>query len=120
MHALGWGLDSLPRIARGEGSYLYDTTGRRYLDGSGGPAASSIGHGNPEVNAAIASQLAQVRMRIPISFQQRALEELTHLLLTKCGPDFEPIVSKLIDARPCVAGRLARSSRRSRTEEKMS
>src|SRR5438132_10286932 len=28
--ALGWGLDSLPRIARGEGSYLYDTTGRRY------------------------------------------------------------------------------------------
>jgi len=29
MRALGWGLDSLPRIARGEGSYLYDTTGRR-------------------------------------------------------------------------------------------
>jgi 4-aminobutyrate aminotransferase-like enzyme len=48
------------RIARGEGSYLYDTTGRRYLDGSAGSAAFSIGHGNPEVNAAIASQLAQV------------------------------------------------------------
>jgi hypothetical protein len=29
MRAPGWGLDSLPRIARGEGSYLYDTTGRR-------------------------------------------------------------------------------------------
>ena len=29
MRALGWGLDSLPPIARGEGSYLYDTTGRR-------------------------------------------------------------------------------------------
>jgi hypothetical protein len=28
MRALGWGLDSLPRIARGEGSYLYDRTGR--------------------------------------------------------------------------------------------
>ena len=48
------------RIARGEGSYLYDTTGRRYLDGSAGAAAFSIGHDNPEVNAAIASQLAQV------------------------------------------------------------
>ena len=48
------------RIARGEGSYLYDTTGHRYQDGSGSPAALSIGHGNPEVNAAIASQLAQV------------------------------------------------------------
>jgi len=47
--ALGWGLDVSPRIARGEGSYLYDTTGRRYLDGSGGPAAFGIGHDNPEV-----------------------------------------------------------------------
>ena len=28
MRPLGWGLDSLPRIARGEGSYLYDRTGR--------------------------------------------------------------------------------------------
>ena len=45
MRALGWGLDSLPRIARGEGSYLYETTGRWYLDGSGGSAAFSIGHG---------------------------------------------------------------------------
>ncbi len=60
MRALGWGLDSLPRIARGEGSYLYGTTGRRYLDGFGSLAAFSIGHGNPEVNAVIASQLAQV------------------------------------------------------------
>ena len=48
------------RIARGEGSYLYDTAGRRYLDGSAGAAAFSIGHDNPEVNAAIASQLAPV------------------------------------------------------------
>ena len=62
---------SLPRIARGEGSYLYDTTGRRYLDGSGGPAAFGIGHDNPEVHTTIASQRAG-RMRIPISFQQRA------------------------------------------------
>src|SRR5436190_22657443 len=36
------------------GSYLYDTTGRRYLDGSAGAAAFSVGHDNPEVNAAIA------------------------------------------------------------------
>ena len=29
MRALRWGLGALARIARGEGSYLYDTTGRR-------------------------------------------------------------------------------------------
>src|SRR5438046_2252720 len=37
--AAGWGMGVLPRIVRGEGSYLYDADGRRYLDGSGGPAA---------------------------------------------------------------------------------
>ncbi len=31
-------------------------------------------------------------MRIPILFSSEPLEELTHLLLTKCGADFEPIV----------------------------
>src|SRR5213082_1765125 len=58
--AAGWGMGVLPRIVRGEGSYLYDADGRRYLDGSGGPAAFSIGHGNREVNAAIAPQFAHI------------------------------------------------------------
>jgi adenosylmethionine-8-amino-7-oxononanoate aminotransferase len=66
---------SLPRIARGEGSYLYDTTGRRYLDGSGGPAAFGIGHDNPEVNATIASQGACGYRYL----SSEPLEELTHL-----------------------------------------
>jgi 4-aminobutyrate aminotransferase-like enzyme len=94
MRALGWRLDSLPRIARGEGSYLYDTTGRRYLDRSGGPSAFSIGHGNPEVNAAIASHLAQVACGYRYLFSREPLEELTPLLLKKCGADFEPIRRK--------------------------
>ena len=60
--AAGFGLEKLPRIDRGEGSYLFDTAGRRYLDGSGGPAAFSIGHGNREVNAAIAAQLDKIEI----------------------------------------------------------
>ena len=46
VRATGWGVGRLPRIVRGEGSYLYDADGRQYLDGSGGPAAFSIGHAN--------------------------------------------------------------------------
>jgi adenosylmethionine-8-amino-7-oxononanoate aminotransferase len=57
---VGFGIDRMPRIVRGQGSYLFDEHGRRYLDGSGGPAAFSIGHGNREVNAAIAAQLDQI------------------------------------------------------------
>jgi 4-aminobutyrate aminotransferase-like enzyme len=32
-------------IARGEGIYLWDVTGRRYLDASSGPVVSNLGHG---------------------------------------------------------------------------
>src|SRR5262249_10958735 len=33
-----WQATNLPKIAYGKGSYLYDTTGKQYIDGSGGPA----------------------------------------------------------------------------------
>jgi len=85
-------MDALPRIVRGEGSYLYDAAGRRYLDGSGGPAAFSIGHGNREVNAAIAAQLEQVACGYRYLFTSEPLEELTRLLLSLCGADFGHIV----------------------------
>jgi adenosylmethionine-8-amino-7-oxononanoate aminotransferase len=90
--AVGWGVGALPRIARGEGSYLYDTEGRRYLDGSGGPAAFCIGHGNREVNAAIAAQLQKVACGYRYLFTSEPLEELTSLLLARCGPEFQQIV----------------------------
>jgi len=82
----------LPRIVRGEGSYLYDADGRRYLDGSGGPAAFSIGHGNREVNAAIAAQLDQVACGYRYLFTSEPLEQLTRLMLARCGPQFAHII----------------------------
>jgi len=90
--AIGWGMGALPRIVRGEGSYLYDADGRRYLDGSGGPAAFSIGHGNHEVNAAIGAQLAQVACGYRYLFTSEPLEELTRLLLRHCGADLAHLV----------------------------
>src|SRR5256885_14493987 len=90
--AAGWGMGVLPRIVRGEGSYLYDADGRRYLDGSGGPAAFSIGHGNREVNAAIAAQLDQVACGYRYLFTSEPLEELTQLLLRLCADELGHIV----------------------------
>jgi adenosylmethionine-8-amino-7-oxononanoate aminotransferase len=88
-------MHALPRIARGEGSYLYDAQGRRYLDGSGGPAAFCIGHGNREVNAAIAHQLGQVACGYRYLFSSEPMEELTRLLLSLCGPAYGHIVYSL-------------------------
>jgi 4-aminobutyrate aminotransferase-like enzyme len=42
-----------PVIARGEGAYLYDVKGKRYLDACGGAVVSSLGHNVPEVVNAI-------------------------------------------------------------------
>lgn len=89
---IGFGIEHLPRIARGEGSYLIDDAGRRYLDGSGGPAAFCIGHANREVNAAIAAQLEKVACGYRYLFTSDALEQLTQLLLSLSGPPFGHVV----------------------------
>lgn len=48
---------SLPIAARGEGPYIIDVDGKRYIDASGGAAVSCLGHSHPKVRAAIHHQL---------------------------------------------------------------
>lgn len=43
-------------FSHGEGVYLYDSEGRRYLDGISGIAVNSLGHAHPAVSAAIREQ----------------------------------------------------------------
>jgi predicted acetylornithine/succinylornithine family transaminase len=43
-------------FVRGEGTVLYDSAGKRYLDFLGGLAVTALGHANPAVAAAIAEQ----------------------------------------------------------------
>ena len=47
-------------LERGEGVYLYDTEGRRYLDFVAGIAVNSLGYGDAEVLATIQSQAAKL------------------------------------------------------------
>ncbi|MEP1442391.1 MAG: aspartate aminotransferase family protein [Hyphomicrobiales bacterium] len=47
----------LPIAKRGDGVYLIDQNGKRYLDGSGGAAVSCLGHSNQAVTEAIKAQL---------------------------------------------------------------
>jgi adenosylmethionine-8-amino-7-oxononanoate aminotransferase len=49
-----------PIADRGEGIYLWDNKGRRYIDGSSGAAVANIGHGRAEIAQAIAEQAAKV------------------------------------------------------------
>lgn len=47
----------LPRAVGGSGIEVVDSEGRRYLDASGGAAVSCLGHGHPDVNAAMHRQI---------------------------------------------------------------
>jgi len=63
-----------PTIARGEGVYLYDTEGRRYLDAAGGALVVNVGHGVTEVVEALASQARRVAFAHGTQFTSEALE----------------------------------------------
>lgn len=60
-HIFGRSTKVTPPIAsRGDGCYLIDADGRRYLDGSGGAAVSCLGHSNPAVRKALHAQIDQL------------------------------------------------------------
>ena len=65
-----------PVAVRGEGLYIVDAEGRRYLDASGGAAVSCVGHGHPAVVAAIREQAGALAYSHTSFFTSRPAEEL--------------------------------------------
>jgi hypothetical protein len=55
-----YGKSDVPVIVRGEGAYVYDDKGKRYLDGLAGLFVSMVGHGRTEIAAAAAKQASQL------------------------------------------------------------
>ena len=69
-------------FVRGEGAYLWDDSGRRYLDALSGIAVCSLGHAHPQLAAAIADQAATLLhtsnvYRVPL--QERLADRLCEL-----------------------------------------
>ncbi|MCM6772000.1 aspartate aminotransferase family protein [Nocardia sp. CDC159] len=52
--------DDVPVIVRGEGAYVWDSHGRRYLDGLAGLFAVQVGHGRTELATAAARQMQEL------------------------------------------------------------
>ncbi|MEM7379339.1 MAG: aspartate aminotransferase family protein [Pseudomonadota bacterium] len=69
-------------ISHGEGSWLWDDQGRRFLDGFGGIAVTALGHAHPRIARAIAEQAGQLMhtsnaLHIPL--QQQAGDALCEI-----------------------------------------
>jgi adenosylmethionine-8-amino-7-oxononanoate aminotransferase len=72
-----------PVAARGEGMYIIDATGKRYLDGSGGAAVSSLGHNHPRVVDAIKAQLDNLPFAHTGFFTSDPAEQLADELIAQ-------------------------------------
>ncbi len=72
---------SPPMAVGGEGCYLIDAGGKRYFDGSGGAAVSCLGHGDPEVIAAVQGQVEKLAFAHTGFFTSEPAEKLADLLI---------------------------------------
>jgi len=72
---------ALPTAVGGEGVYLIDTTGKRYLDASGGAAVSALGHGDPDIRAAIKEQVDKLAFAHTAFFTSEPAERLADTLI---------------------------------------
>lgn len=72
---------ALPVATKGDGCYLIDADGRRYLDGSGGAAVSCLGHSNQAVRAALHAQMDQLAFAHTGFFTSDPAERLADRLI---------------------------------------
>ena len=78
-----------PVVTGGEGCYLIDSAGKRYLDGSGGAAVSCLGHGDAEVIGAIKAQLDRIAYAHTGFFTSEPAEALADLLIAHAPPGID-------------------------------
>ena len=78
-----------PRIVRGEGCWLYDDRGKRYLDACSGALVSNLGHGNAELAKALGEQAARLGYVSGMVFTHDPVEELATELAGLSAPGLE-------------------------------
>ena len=74
---------TLPTAVGGQGVYLIDAQGRRYLDASGGAAVSCLGHGHPRVVEAIRKQAGEIAYAHTSFFTTEPAERLADFLVAR-------------------------------------
>lgn len=78
-----------PVAARGDGAYIHDAKGKRYLDASGGAAVSCLGHSDAAVKAAIKAQLDTLAYAHSSFFTTEAAERLAGRLAQHAPADID-------------------------------
>ena len=80
-----------PAVARGEGVYVIDSEGKRYLDASGGAAVSCLGHGDADVINAIKEQIDRIAYIHSSFFTNSPAEALAEFLVAEAPGDLDRV-----------------------------
>ncbi len=80
-----------PVAVRGEGAYVFDRDGKRYLDASGGAAVSCLGHSDAAVVKAIQDQLAKLPFAHTSFFSNEPMEALADALIGRAPASFDKV-----------------------------
>jgi adenosylmethionine-8-amino-7-oxononanoate aminotransferase len=80
-----------PVAAAGEGIFLFDSDGRRYVDACGGAAVSCLGHGDPRIVSAVREQVARLDYVHTSFFTSDAAEELAGTVARSCPGSLERV-----------------------------
>ena len=83
--------DTYPVAVRGEGAYLIDREGKRYLDASGGAAVSCLGHSDAAVVRAIQEQLARLPFAHTSFFTNEPMEALADALIARAPAPLDKV-----------------------------
>ena len=81
----------LPVIDRGEGIWLIDKSGKRYLDGSSGAVVANIGHGDERVVEAMRRQAARVSFTYRTQFENEPALALARRLVAKLSQGLDRV-----------------------------
>lgn len=82
---------ALPLAVTGEGPWVIDDQGRRYLDACGGAAVCSLGYGHPRVVEAVQRQMATMPYVHSSFFTTEPCERLAELLVEQAPPGLERV-----------------------------
>ena len=77
-----------PAAVRGEGVYIFDADGKRYLDFSGSAAVNFIGHGVGDISKAMIDQARELEFVHTSQFTTPVAEEFAQELLDFAGEHF--------------------------------
>lgn len=80
-----------PLITHGEGIFLFDENGNKYLDASSGAIAANLGHGNTQIADAMANQARKVGFVHTLRFETEVLGQLAQKIANLAPEGFNTV-----------------------------